>query len=205
MYGINSYGTSTYGINESDNIDDIKLISPDLMKYMPDYYITSKVMNQIENSNSLEIGRLNYRISDVSDQLCIDTATWGLVYWENEYGIETNLTMSYEDRRNVLNAKKRGKGTTTKAMIKNVAESFSGGEVNIIQDNPNYAFVVQFVGVKGIPKNMQLFKDMLENIKPAHLGYTIKYTYTVWNVLKENKLTCNNAKLKTWNDLKVYE
>ncbi|NYC05423.1 hypothetical protein [Clostridium beijerinckii] len=52
---------------------------------------------------------------------------------------------------------------------------------------------------------MQLFKDMLENIKPAHLGYTIKYTYTVWNVLKENKLTCNNAKLKTWDELKVYE
>jgi Uncharacterized protein conserved in bacteria (DUF2313). len=175
------------------------------MRYMPDYYITSKVMKELEHSNSLELGRLNYKIKDIKNQLWIDTATWGLTYWENEYGIETNLSLGYEQRREVLKAKKRGQGTTTKQMIKNVAETFSGGEVNIIQDNPNYAFVVQFVGVKGIPKNMQLFKDMLENIKPAHLGYTIKYTYTVWNVLKENKLTCNNAKLKTWDELKVYE
>lgn len=43
-------------------------------------------------------------------------------------------------------------------MIKNVAETFSGGEVNIIQDNPNYAFVVQFVGVKGIPKTCSYLK-----------------------------------------------
>ncbi|NRT32449.1 hypothetical protein BJV38_004966 [Clostridium beijerinckii] len=200
-----NYGTTQYGINEEDNIDEIKLISPDLMKYMPDYYITSKVMKELESSNSLEIGRLNYKIRDIKNQLWIDTATWGLSYWENEYGIETNLSLGYEQRREVLKAKKRGQGTTTKQMIKNVAETFSGGEVNIIQDNPNYAFVVQFVGVKGIPKNMQLFKDMLENIKPAHLGYTIKYTYTVWNVLKEDKLTCNNAKLKTWDELKVYE
>ncbi|GEP65800.1 hypothetical protein CBE01nite_35680 [Clostridium beijerinckii] len=200
-----NYGTTQYGINEEDNIDEIKLISPDLMKYMPDYYITSKVMKELENSNSLELGRLNYKIRDIKNQLWIDTATWGLSYWEKEYGIETNLLLGYEQRREVLKAKKRGQGTTTKQMIKNVAETFSGGEVNIIQDNPNYAFVVQFVGVKGIPKNMQLFKDMLENIKPAHLGYTIKYTYTVWNVLKENKLTCNNAKLKTWDELKVYE
>ncbi|ABR33109.1 YmfQ family protein [Clostridium beijerinckii] len=200
-----NYGTTKYGINEEDNIDEIKLISPDLMRYMPDYYITSKVMKELEHSNSLELGRLNYKIKDIKNQLWIDTATWGLTYWENEYGIETNLSLGYEQRREVLKAKKRGQGTTTKQMIKNVAETFSGGEVNIIQDNPNYAFVVQFVGVKGIPKNMQLFKDMLENIKPAHLGYTIKYTYTVWNVLKENKLTCNNAKLKTWDELKVYE
>ncbi len=200
-----NYGTTQYGINEEDNIDEIKLISPDLMKYMPDYYITSKVMKELENSNSLELGRLNYKIRDIKNQLWIDTATWGLSYWEKEYGIETNLSLGYEQRREVLKAKKRGQGTTTKQMIKNVAETFSGGEVNIIQDNPNYAFVVQFVGVKGIPKNMQLFKDMLENIKPAHLGYTIKYTYTVWNVLKENELTCNNAKLKTWDELKVYE
>ncbi|NOW07866.1 YmfQ family protein [Clostridium beijerinckii] len=200
-----NYGTTQYGINEEDNIDEIKLISPDLMRYMPDYYITSKVMKELEHSNSLELGRLNYKIKDIKNQLWIDTATWGLSYWEKEYGIEINLSLGYEQRREVLKAKKRGQGTTTKQMIKNVAETFSGGEVNIIQDNPNYAFVVRFVGVKGIPKNMQLFKDMLENIKPAHLGYTIKYTYTVWNVLKENKLTCNNAKLKTWDELKVYE
>lgn len=97
-----NYGTTQYGINEEDNIDEIKLISPDLMRYMPDYYITSKVMKELEHSNSLELGRLNYKIKDIKNQLWIDTATWGLTYWENEYGIETNLNQSYEQRREVL-------------------------------------------------------------------------------------------------------
>lgn len=129
-----NYGTTQYGINEEDNIDEIKLISPDLMRYMPDYYITSKVMKELEHSNSLELGRLNYKIKDIKNQLWIDTATWGLSYWEKEYGIEINLSLGYEQRREVLKAKKRGQGTTTKQMIKNVAETFSGGEVNIIQE-----------------------------------------------------------------------
>ncbi len=205
MYGLTEYGTANYGINDSDIIDGITLIAPDIMKYMPTYYDDSNVIKEIENSNALEIARFNYKLKDLYNQFFIDTATWGLIYWENEYGIDTNLTMSYEDRRTVLTAKKRGQGTTTKAMIKNVAESFSGGDVNIILDNEHYAFIVQFVGIKGIPKNMQAFKDMLENIKPAHLGYTIKYTYTVWNLLKEDNLTWNNVKTKTCDELKIYE
>ncbi|AQS09694.1 hypothetical protein CLOBY_18250 [Clostridium saccharobutylicum] len=203
-YGTTEYGLELYGLSESQNEDDIKAISPNLMKYMPDYYITSNVMKQIENANSLEIGRFNCKIDDMQKQLSIDTATWGLIYWENEYGIETNLTMSYEDRRNVLNAKRKGQGTTTKEMIKNVAETFSGGEVDIIEDNSNYAFIVKFIGIKGIPKNMQLFKNMLEDIKPAHLAYSFEYSYNVWNLIEGNKLTWDNSKEKTWDKLKTY-
>ncbi len=204
-YGTTQYGLLQYGNSDSENNeDDIKVISPDLMKYMPNYYLTSNVIKEIENANSLEIGRLNYKIADMQKQLSIDTATWGLIFWESEYGIETNLTMSYEDRRNVLNAKKKGQGTTTKEMIKSVAETFSGGEVEIIENNSTYAFIVKFIGAKGIPKNMQLFKDMLENIKPAHLAYSFEYSYAVWNVIEENKLTWNDMKEKTWNELKTY-
>jgi hypothetical protein len=52
---------------------------------------------------------------------------------------------------------------------------------------------------------MESFKNMLEDIKPAHLGYVFEYTYTVWNVLKEKNLTWTNSIIKTWDELKVYE
>ena len=86
-------------------------------------------------------------------------------------------------------------------MMKNVAQAFSGGEVDILENFSDYSFIVQFIGIKGIPKNMQGLIDMIETIKPAHLGYSFKYTYTVWNFL--SKLTWQNN--KTWDDLKIYE
>lgn len=204
MYGTNQYGIVQYA-EDTPSSEDIKKYFVDLTKYVPPFISEIPEMKAIYNAQGAELGSIYYYIQDLINQCFIDTATWGLVDWEEEYGIETNLSLSYEQRREIIKAKKRGQGTTTKAMLKNAAEAFSGGEVNIIEDNPNYSFTVQFIGIKGIPRNMEAFKNMLEDIKPAHLGYEFKYTYTVWNVLKEKNLTVDNAKTKTWNELKVYE
>ncbi|MBZ9635576.1 YmfQ family protein [Clostridium sp. FP1] len=201
MYGAIKYGANKYAF-DTDIIDEqIKPYIPDLIKYLPPYCRASKIMMNVQNANALEIGLLNYNVNDLLNQFFIDTATWGLNLWERDYRISTDLNKSYEERREILKAKKRGSGTATKKMIKNVAQAFSGGEVYIIENSYDYSFIVQFIGIKGIPKNMNGLIDMIETIKPAHLGYSFKYTYTVWNFL--SKLTWQNN--KTWNDLKVYE
>lgn len=203
------YGTTKYGVIQYaetiPNSEEIKKYKVDLTKYVPPFVYNNSVMKAIYDVQGTELGGLYYCIDDLLKQCFIDTATWGLVYWEEEFGIETNLSMSYEQRREILKAKKRGQGTTTKAMIKNAAEAFSGGEVNIIEHNDGYYFTVQFIGVKGIPRNMEAFRNMLDDIKPAHLGYVFQYTFTVWDLLKEKKLTWGDAKAKTWDQLKVYE
>jgi uncharacterized protein YmfQ (DUF2313 family) len=187
------------------NSEELEKYFLDLTKYVPPFVCQIHEMKALYDVQGKELGDLNYYISDLLKQCFIDTATWGLLYWEDEYGIETNLSLSYEQRREILKAKKRGQGTTTKAMLKNAAEAFSGGEVSIIEDNENYLFIIQFVGVKGIPQNMQAFMNMLEDIKPAHLTYNFKYTYTIWNFIMEKKLTWNNIKTKNWEELKIYE
>lgn len=202
------YGTIPYGLTQyaeaNFNSDEIKLVSPNLMQYMPDYYIKSKVIIEIENANSLEIGRLNYKTNDIKNQLSIDTATWGLTRWEKEFRIETNLSLSYEQRREILNAKRAGQGTATMNLIKLVAEKFSGGEVHIIENTAPFYFTIQFIGVKGIPRNMQAFKNMLEDIKPAHLGYTFIYSYTNWDYLDSKNLSLDSAESIKWDDLEIY-
>lgn len=203
MYGENLYGTIGYS-KSSDYSDISEEYKVDLMKYLPWYYQNSDVMRTIQNSNSLEVEKLKYNIDDSINQLFIDTATWGLDRLEKIFNIETDINKSYEDRREVLKAKLRGSGTVTKQMIKNVAQAFSGGEVDVIEDNANYNFIIKFIGIKGIPKNMQGLINAIEEIKPAHLGYSFSYTYTTWDFVKDN-LNWNKAKRKTWNELKVYE
>ncbi|MBU5486459.1 YmfQ family protein [Clostridium sp. MSJ-11] len=204
MYGSTKYGATKYG-EESSSTEEINLYRPDLLAYLPPILREIREFIVIDDVVGYELGLLNWNIQDLLKQCFIDTATWGLTLWEKEYGINTDINKSYEERREILKAKKRGHGTVTKKMIKETAEAFSGGEVEIIEHPESYSFTVQFIGIKGIPKNLAGFKDMLDTIKPAHLSYDFKYTYTVWDHLNENKLTWGNAKTKSWNDLKVYE
>ncbi|MEW9093932.1 MAG: YmfQ family protein [Clostridiaceae bacterium] len=204
MYGSIKYGTTKYG-EKASSTEEINLYRPDLLAYLPPILREIREFIVIDDVVGYELGLLNWNIQDLLKQCFIDTSTWGLTLWEKEYGINTDISKSYEERREILKAKKRGHGTVTKKMIKETAEAFSGGEVEIIEHPESYSFTVQFIGIKGIPKNLAGFKDMLDTIKPAHLSYDFKYTYTVWDHLSEKKLTWTNAKTKSWNDLKVYE
>lgn len=210
MYGINQYGTTAYSAESISNNDEIKKYLVDLNPYVPPYVYTKyeqdfqEVQTQYD-AESLQLGTLNYKIEDLIKQGFIDTATWSLYLWEEEYGLNINKLLSYEDRREIVKAKKRGCGTTTIEMIKNTAEAFSGGEVRVIPHNEEYYFVVRFIGIKGIPRNMAAFKEMLETIKPAHLAYKFEYTYNTWGMVKDSGLTWEVAKTKDWNVIKIYD
>lgn len=202
MYGSIKYGTNIYG-QESAAEDEIELYRPNLLAYLPPILREAREFKLWNDIVGYELALLSWQMQDLVKQCFIDTATWGLEIWEETYGIETDLSKSFEERREFIKAKKRGQGTVTKKLIKETAEAFSGGEVEIIEHPESYSFTVQFIGVKGIPKNMAAFKDMLDTIKPAHLGYDFKYSYTVWDFLRQNNLAWINN--KTWNDLKIYE
>ncbi|WP_373845088.1 YmfQ family protein [Clostridium sp.] len=205
MYSTEEYGTTGYSQEEQISDEEIKSYKPDLLYRLPPHLKEISEFKSWGDVSSYELGLSAWQEEDILNQCFVDTATWGLVFWESIFNITTDLNKSYEDRRAVIKAKLRGSGTTTRQMIKNTAEAFSGGECDVIMHPEDNSFTVQFIGIKGIPKNLEDFKHMLEDIKPAHLGYYLKYTYTVWDFLKNENLTWGQAKPKTWNDLRVYD
>ena len=184
MYGKESYGRQRYQIASPDVPAESENYFVDLAGYAPHFLAEVRELAEIYRAEGPEIGLLQHELRDMLDQCFIETATWGLVRWEQMLGVDTNMSLTYEQRREILMAKLRGHGTTTKRMIEDTAATFSGGEVNVIEDNPNHLFVIQFIGIKGIPRNMQAFINMLEDIKPAHLAYRFEYRYTTWEELK---------------------
>lgn len=202
-YGIKQYGVLPFGATASDTDVPVDPNIPDLMAYLPEYYSEIRDMRSIQDANAQEIGLIRYDMENVLAQFFVDSATWGLEIWERERGLITDPSKSYAWRREIITAKNRGAGTTTKTLLKNAAASFSGGEVDIIEYPAEYRFVVQFIGVLGIPPNMAGFQEMLDRIKPAHLSYSFKYTYTWWDSLKS--LTWAQAGANTWNGLKTYK
>lgn len=201
MYGKAAYGTKTYA---EDNMESGKEEHyKDLFSLVP-VFISEKIeMHEIYTAQGYEIGYLQYALEDVLQQCILANATWGLNRWEKIFGLKESLQLTYEQRRELIFTKMRGHGTATKKMIKDVAASFSGGEVEIIEDNKNSLFIVRFVGIKGIPRNMQGFIEMLEIIKPAHLSYRFEYRYTIWDDL-EIYNWADTDKI-SWSELRLLE
>lgn len=199
-YGQFLYGTSWFG---SDSQIDPPDVSPvDLMAYLPEYYRGIRDFRELLASEGEEFGALWSANGGVLDQYFVSTATWGLHLWESELGMSVDTTKPIQRRREQINAKLRGTGTTTRQMLIDTAAAFSGGEVDVIEYPAEYRFVVKFVGVHGIPPNMAGLIAVLEQIKPTHLTYSFEYTYAVWDDLLELRWTDTWG--KKWAQLRTY-
>ena len=151
----------------------------DLTKYVPAFINDIPEMAAIYHVEGLELGLLQEHIEDIFNQFNVKTATWGLAFYEDKYGITYNPNLSYEHRREAINAAKRSKGTCDTNRVKIIAESFSNGECEVTRhDNEGY-FQVEFVGTLGIPKNMLALKKEIEKAKPAKLEVKYKFRYNL--------------------------
>jgi len=155
-----------------------------LIDLLPAFYKPSNEVIELQEAFENQVEAIEAAKEDLFNQFDVQTATWGLEHWESAYGLNVEISRPYEFRRSRIISKMRGQGTTTKTMIKNVAESFSNGQVEVIEHNNNYYFEVKFVGTLGLPRNMDDLTSAIEEIKPAHLDYIYTYIYRMHSQLK---------------------
>ncbi len=161
---------------------------PEQMMYdLPTYYNGSPEVNNIMHAEGTEIEQLIADINDLFNQAFIDTATWGLIIHEREMAIKTDLTKPYDQRRSVLKARKRGLGVVQEKMLKDVAESFYGGQVEVIFQPERLGFTIKFISSIGVPKNLDDVKKAIEEIRPAHLRVFWEFLYLLIRDIHEVK------------------
>ncbi|MDY8046594.1 YmfQ family protein [Paenibacillus polymyxa] len=175
-------------------------MSKKLMSYLPDYYEEIEEFVQIMDAEDIEFDKLNAAMVDTFRQFHPETATWGIKYWEKDLKIVSMPSKPIEQRRSVVISKMRGSGKVSASMIKNVADSYDRGEVDVTVFPAEYYFVIRFIGTLGIPPNLQDLKDAIEEIKPAHLEVRYKFRYLVireiHNVMRINEI--NNIPLNNF-------
>ncbi len=149
----------------------------EIRKYVPSFLEEAEPLKSIYRATGKESGLYFEKIEDVLAQMYVETATWGLSIWEKMLGIKSFTDSSFEMRREVIISKLRGIGTTSKEMIKILAASFSGGEVEVIELPEQYKFLIKFIGVLGTPENMDGLSKAINDVKPAHLWYEYAFRY----------------------------
>ena len=172
----------------------------DLIAYLPENYRSSPEAAELQEAFQRWAERLHEERDSLFEQFDVKTATWGLRLWEEALGIEAEPSRPYAFRRARVESKLRGLGTTTAAMVKNVAESFSNGAVEVVEHHGECRFEVVFVGTVGIPPNMDDLTAAIEEIKPAHLAYGYAYLYRTWGMV--GHLTWDDAGAYTWDQLR---
>ena len=161
-------------------------------------------MNELFRSIESEYARLENEVKLTENQFFVILAGKNIQNHEQDVGVIPDEAADLETRRGRVLSKLRGTGTVTKTMMKNVAASFVNGDIEITEYPSRYMFSVAFTSKQGVPYNLQDIKDMIEEIKPAHLAVEYIFTYRLWEDVKNDLQNWTMVKPYTWEELLTF-
>lgn len=122
------------------------------------------------------IGTVLGEVCTIAEQLRYETnpttADLLLDYWENKYGITPDHTLTKEQRRNRIIAKKQSRGSCNPAVLETAVSAALGGtKVEITENVDQNTFLVN---IREYVPSLVPAVAVLERMKPAHLIYQIR-------------------------------
>ena len=152
----------------------------ELMSYLPENYPDSRETVAFQEALQPE-NELMWRARDeLLAQLNLYTATWGLDYWEDALGLLNGQGIDLDTRRRQIAAKLQGRATTTPEVLRTVAETLLGVQVQVVEIFDEYR--VELVTQDGTRPGIwaDRLRRQLKDIMPAHLDWQLVFPTTVY-------------------------
>ena len=170
------------------------------------YFYANGYTRPIIEAEQVEADILYREIAETLKQCFVETATWGLDYWEDMLFLPRGTGKTYDERRSIIYTRMRATRTTTVEVVKELASAFFGPEnVTVTEHNENYYFNIEFENIKASTVKLQDVIDVLEIYKPAHLNYGFTFSVKTNIQINSNEKTgysilpiCNTFKVGTW-------
>ena len=120
------------------------------------------------------IGGVENLCEDLQNQTNPCTATWALDYYEDEYGLPRNPALTIEQRRERILTRGRKRAPYNPArMCEAISAALNGVETVITENTAKNTFTVH---LREAVDDITPAIDMIEEMKPAQLIYTILTT-----------------------------
>lgn len=142
-----------------------------LLNYILPLYDNDKYILSIFEAKGIEFDNLQEIINQFYDQAFPQRATWSLFYWEQLFNLNVNVGEPYEERRKRLISFLGSGKPVTRNRLENQLSSLSGVNVNIVENLSPYTFRVILENCTD--GDYIALVRALEELKPAHLSYTI--------------------------------
>lgn len=169
------------------------LISPkgkEMIKTVSPIYYQSKIMQGIFQSIGMEYDNLDKITDDIALQLFPQTATWGLVYWEELLKIPVNETVDIERRRALVMTRMKLRSPMTPKRISSVVSALTKGQSEYVEVTENlepHVFMVN-IGVKGQGVDYLDVYRTIKRIKPSHESFYLGSSYLRGFSLNSSKI-----------------
>lgn len=144
----------------------------DIKRYLPAFLNTDSNFSAIMQACSDEHEKLRLMVDDVSNQLFVNTATWGLKQWEDLLELTPKKDSTYATRRKQILVRLQIHQVSTLEFMAQVIGAYTDEKAGHIEEhNDGYWFTAV---VEGNILDSDGLKEAIELYKPAHLGYKIQ-------------------------------
>ena len=153
-------------------------MSIELKKYMNPENIKGPTMDSIIEQEERQLENLKSNVDISLNETFIKRAqSIGLTILEKEFGLKVDNTLTIEECRKRLLAKKRGTGTTTIEAIKNICNAYADN-TEVVEHTSEYWFELLLESYNGFLTDIESLYNTITEVKPAHLGVKYKLIAT---------------------------
>jgi len=138
-----------------------------MMSRISPIYNRSYVGKWIFQVMGLDMDNVRLRFEELRLQAFPETATWGLPYWEQRYGITPSSTQSMDDRRRAVLLKRNSREPINPAKIEHIVQTMTGLPARCTENVADYTFAVEIIS-DGRPIDFDAVFSKLKRIKPSH-------------------------------------
>lgn len=155
----------------SDNFDIEKFpTSPTALRMLSrisPIYDRSYVGKWIFQVMGLDFDDVRLRFEELRLQAFPETATWGLTYWEQRYGITPSSGQTIEERRRPVILKRNAREPMNPAKVEYIIQTMTGFRAKVTENVADYTFSVEIFS-DGSEFDFDAVFSKLKRIKPSH-------------------------------------
>lgn len=152
------------------------MIKQELINNLTKLYKNDPYVNEVLTSVGLNMDNIEAELKSLEKEYWFDSMSlFGINIVEKQLDFNTNPKDKIEDKRSQIEARWKANGKVNLNMIQKVCSSWKNGQVKISFTNGKIK--LDFNSTYGIPDDLDGLMDILDEIKPAHLGliYVFKY------------------------------
>ncbi|TES56194.1 DUF2313 domain-containing protein [Halalkalibacterium halodurans] len=173
----------------------------EMSDYLPLFFARLREMQEILSTEAKEMEDQQQLIFDVTDQLFITTATWGLERWEKLLNVERESSDNLEMRRaRLINKISNIPPANYRALERAVNRFLKNPSAQVRLMEGHYKFSVD-VDIDDL-QHVRLIVETLENMKPAHLAYVLRPALNE-RIRIKNTVTLNLRRYRRVRELRV--
>lgn len=139
------------------------------------FYDNSYVGKWLFQVMGLEMGEARQIMEELPYQAFPETATWGLRYHEQKYGLPVREELAYEERRRFIYQKRDERSPMNPYRMEVITENITGRKAHVDESGPVNTFTVKLEsGNNSVDVTAAIKK--LKAIKQSHVAFTIRFT-----------------------------